>query len=282
MADKPIQELVSCMGQPVAGNPTQFMMERAFEDCELDWRYLTLEVPAENLKDAMAGFRAMGLRGGNFTIPHKVEVIQYLDGLSEAAERMGAVNCVNVVDGKLIGENTDGKGFVQSLKTLVEPAGQKVVILGAGGAARAISVELGLNGVTDITIVNRTESRGQELVDVLNNIDDVTATLNVLDGDYEVDDDVNVVINATCIGLGDAEARVPLDVETLSSQMVVADVVFNPPMTRLLRDAQQRECRVLDGLGMLVNQAVIGFNIWTNVDPRPEVMREALEEYLEI
>ena len=282
MADKPIQELVSCMGQPVAGNPTQFMMERAFEDCELDWRYLTLEVPAENLKDAMAGFRAMGLRGGNFTIPHKVEVIQYLDGLSEAAERMGAVNCVNVVDGKLIGENTDGKGFVQSLKTLVEPAGQKVVILGAGGAARAISVELGLNGVTDITIVNRTESRGQELVDILNNIDDVTATLNVLDGDYEVDDDVNVVINATCIGLGDAEARVPLDVETLSSQMVVADVVFNPPMTRLLRDAQQRECRVLDGLGMLVNQAVIGFNIWTDVDPRPEVMREALEEYLEI
>ena len=282
MADKPIQELVSCMGEPVAGNPTQFMMERAFEDCELDWRYLTLEVPAENLKDAMAGFRAMGLRGGNFTIPHKVEVIQYLDGLSEAAERMGAVNCVNVVDGKLIGENTDGKGFVQSLKTLVEPAGQKVVILGAGGAARAISVELGLNGVTDITIVNRTESRGQELVDVLNNIDDVTATLNVLDGDYEVDEDVNVVINATCIGLGDAEARVPLDVETLSSQMVVADVVFNPPMTRLLRDAQQRECRVLDGLGMLVNQAVIGFNIWTDVDPRPEVMREALEEYLEI
>ena len=282
MADKPIQELVSCMGQPVAGNPTQFMMERAFEDCELDWRYLTLEVPAENLKDAMGGFRAMGLRGGNFTIPHKVEVIQYLDGLSEAAERMGAVNCVNVVDGKLIGENTDGKGFVQSLKTLVEPAGQKVVILGAGGAARAISVELGLNGVTDITIVNRTESRGQELVDILNNIDDVTATLNVLDGDYEVDEDVNVVINATCIGLGDAEARVPLDVETLSSQMVVADVVFNPPMTRLLRDAQQRECRVLDGLGMLVNQAVIGFNIWTDVDPRPEVMREALEEYLEI
>jgi len=282
VADKPIQELVSCMGQPVAGNPTQFMMERAFEDCELDWRYLTLEVPAENLKDAMAGFRAMGLRGGNFTIPHKVEVIQYLDGLSEAAERMGAVNCVNVVDGKLIGENTDGKGFVQSLKTLVEPAGQKIVIIGAGGAARAISVELGLNGVTDITIVNRTESRGQELVDVLNNIDNVTATLNVLDGDYEVDDDVNVVINATCIGLGDAEARVPLDIETLAPHMVVADVVFNPPMTRLLRDAQQRECRVLDGLGMLVNQAVIGFNIWTDVDPRPEVMREALEEYLEI
>ena len=282
MADKPIQELVSCMGQPVAGNPTQFMMERAFADCELDWRYLTLEVPAENLKDAMAGFRAMGLRGGNFTIPHKVEVIQYLDGLSEAAERMGAVNCVNVVDGKLIGENTDGKGFVQSLKTLVEPSGQKVVIIGAGGAARAISVELGLNGVTDITIVNRTESRGQELVDVLNNIDGVTATLDVLDGDYEVDDDVTVVINATCICLGDAEARVPLDLETLSRDIVVADVVFNPPMTRLLRDAQQRECRVLDGLGMLVNQAVIGFKIWTDVDPRPEVMREALEEYLEI
>ena len=282
MADKPIQDIVSCMGKPVAGNPTQFMMERAFQDSELDWRYLTLEVPAERLADAMAGFRAMAFRGGNFTIPHKVAVLEYLDDLSEAARFMGAVNCVHVVDGKLIGENTDGKGFVQSLNEVIDAAGQQVVILGAGGAARAIAVELGLAGVTNLTIVNRTESRGQELADLLQGISGVTSRFFPLDGDFEVDEDVNVVINATSIGLGDADARVPLDIETLMPSMVVADVVFNPPQTRLLRDAKDRGCQTLDGLGMLVNQAVIGFKIWTDVDPNPNVMREALEEYLEL
>ena len=103
------------MGQPVAGNPTEFMMERAFAAAQLDWRYLTCEVPPENLASAVQGMRAMGFRGGNFTIPHKVAVIQYLDELSESAKLMGAVNCVNVKDNCLIGENTDGKGFVRSL-----------------------------------------------------------------------------------------------------------------------------------------------------------------------
>jgi shikimate dehydrogenase len=282
VVDKPIQDIVSCMGNPVAGNPSQFMMERAFAACNLDWRYLTLQVPEENLGDAMAGFRAMSFRGGNFTIPHKVAVLEYLDGLSDAARLMGAVNCVNVVDGKLIGENTDGKGFVQSLSEVIDPAGTKIVIMGAGGAARAIAVELGLAGATSIKIVNRTESRGQELLTVLQQIDDCHSSLVTLDGDFEVDEDVQVVINATSIGLGDAEAKVPLDIETLLPSMVVADVVFNPPQTRLLRDAKQRGCQTLDGLAMLVNQAVIGFKIWTKIDPDPNVMREALEEYLEL
>ena len=165
MVDRPIEEIVCCMGQPVAGNPTQFIMERAFNAAGLDWRYLTLEVPPENLSGALAGMRAMGFRGGNFTIPHKVAVIEHLDDLSEAARLMGAVNCVNQKDGQLIGENTDGKGFVQSLKKIVDPSGLKVAMFGAGGAARAVSVELGLSGVSEIIVINRTESRGQDLVD---------------------------------------------------------------------------------------------------------------------
>ncbi len=282
MPDSALQTLVSCMGQPVAGNPTQFMMERCFHAAGLDWRYLTLEVPAENLADAMKGMRSMGFQGGNFTIPHKVAVIEHLDDLSEAARLMGAVNCVNRVGDQLVGENTDGKGFVQSLKELVDPVDKKVVMIGAGGAARAIGVEVGLNQAAEITVVNRTPERGQELVDLLNNDVKVTSRLVVLDGDYQVPEDTDIVINATSIGLGDADARVPLDVETLTSQMIVADVVFNPPQTRLLRDAAAKGCQVLDGLGMLVNQAVIGFKIWTQVDPDPKVMREALEEYLEL
>ncbi len=277
-----LQEIVCCMGQPVAGNPTQFMIERAFAAAGLDWRYLTLEVPSKNLEDALRGMRAMGFKGGNFTIPHKVAVIPYLDGLSDAAEMMGAVNCVNRVGEKLMGENTDGKGFVQSLRDVTSPEGKRVVILGAGGAARAIAVELGLSGVAEITIVNRSPQRGQELVDLLNERVKVAAKFTPWSGDYTVEEGTEVVINATSIGLGNAAARVPLDYNSLQPGMVVADVIFNPPQTVFLTEAAKRGCTTLDGLGMLVNQGVIGFKIWTGITPDANVMRESLEEYLEL
>ena len=277
-----LQEIVCCMGQPVAGNPTQFMIERAFAAAGLDWRYLTLEVSPEDLEDAIRGLRGMGFKGGNLTIPHKVAVIQHLDGLSEAAELMGAVNCISRVDDKLIGENTDGKGFVQSLREVTSPDGKKVTILGAGGAARAIAVELGLSGVAEVTIVNRSQERGQELADLLNDRAKTAAKFALWEGDYAVEEGTDIVINATSIGLGDAAARVPLDYETLQPETVVADVIFNPPQTVFLTEAGNRGCKTLDGLGMLVNQGVIGFKIWTGVDPDANVMREALEEYLEL
>ena len=277
-----LQEIVCCMGQPVAGNPTQFMIERAFAAAGLDWRYLTLEVPPENLEGALQGVRAMGFKGGNFTIPHKVAVIQHLDRLSEAAELMGAVNCINRVADELIGENTDGKGFVQSLTEVTSPESKKVTVLGAGGAARAISVELGLSKVAEITVVNRSADRGEELVKLLNERVNIPAKYAPWDGDYAVEEGTDIVINATSIGLGDASARVPIDDASLQADMVVADVIFNPPQTVFLTEAANRGCKTLDGLGMLVNQGVIGFKIWTGVAPDATVMREALEEYLEL
>jgi shikimate dehydrogenase len=258
------------------------MLERAFAHHHLDWRYLTLEVPPEYLADAVRGMRAMGFVGGNITKPHKCEVIQYLDGLSDAARLMGAVNCIHRDGDKLLGENTDGKGFVQSLKEITDPAGKKVVILGAGGAARAIGVEIGLAGATELTIVNRTATRGQELADLLSDKVKVAARYAPWEGDFAVPEGTDVLINATSIGLFEPEARIALDVNTLAAGMVVADVVFNPPDTRLLRDARDRGCKPLDGLGMLVNQGAIGFKIWTGIDPDTVVMREALEEFLGI
>jgi len=259
------------------------MMERAFAAAELDdWRYLTLEVPAEKLTDAMRGLRAMGFRGANFTIPHKVAVIPLLDELSPAAELMGAVNCMKRDGDKLLGENTDGKGFVQSLRTLLDAAGKRFAVLGSGGAARAIAVELGLSGAAEIVIVNRTVARGQDLVTLLTDRVKVNSRLVHWKGDYEVPAEIDVLINATSIGLGDAQARVPVDANSLRKELVVADVIFNPPRTRLIRDAEQRGCRTLDGLGMLVNQAVIAFKIWTGVDADADVMQEALEEFLNV
>lgn len=273
------QELTAAFGQPISENPTQAMVEAAYKHHKLDWRYLTIEVTPEGLAAAVEGAKAMGFRGFNCTIPHKVEVIKYLDTLGDSARVMGAVNCVVIKDGKLIGENTDGKGFVESLKTLTNPEGKSVVIFGAGGAARAISVEVGLAGASKITIVNRSTERGQELVSLLKDKLNLESHFVKWDGDYQIDPSTDVVINATSIGLyPDVDARLALDTTSLKPNMVVADVIPNPPETRLVREARETGCMVIDGLGMLVNQGVIGIKYWTGVDPDPQVMRKALED----
>lgn len=278
------QELVGCFGFPVAENPTQAMIEPAFRALGLDWRYLTLEVRPEDLPAAVAGARAFGFRGFNCTIPHKVAVIEHLDGLGESAALMGAVNCVVNREGRFIGENTDGKGFVASFRELADPAGQSMLLLGAGGAARAIGVEMALAGVRRITLANRGESRGRELEALLRGPVNEAAggglEIEYLpwDSDLTVPEGTGIVVNATSIGLyPDIAARVALDVESLSEDMVVADVIPNPPRTRLVEDARARGCRVIDGLGMLVAQGVIGIEYWTGQTPDPAVMRGGLE-----
>jgi shikimate dehydrogenase len=258
------------------------MMEKAFAAAGLDWKYLTCEVTPENLADAVRGIRALGFKGANLTIPHKVAVTTLLDRLSPAAELMGAVNCVNRVDEQLVGENTDGKGFFQSLREFGDPARRNYVLLGAGGAARAIAVELGLGGAGSITIVNRDPARGQSLADLVRQRTTAAAEFIPLSGDYAIPADADVFISATSIGLGDAKARVPIVASSLRPELIVADVIFNPPRTWLIRTAADRGCKTLDGLGMLVNQAVISFRIWTGREPDAGVMRDALEEFLEI
>ncbi len=272
------QELTALFGSPVAENPTQAMVEAAYRHHGLDWRYLTLEVTPENLADAVRGARALGFRGFHCTLPHKIAVIEHLDGLGESAQLMGAVNCVVARAGKWIGENTDGKGFVESLRELIDPRGKRCVIFGAGGAARAIAVEMALCGTQAMTIVNRDQDRGQALCRLLRDRLKVDARFVGWQGDYRVEPDTDVVINATSIGLfPDVDARLALDVQSLLPNMIVADVIPNPPRTRLIREAELRGCRVLDGLGMLVNQGVIGIKLWTGVDVDATVMRQALE-----
>ncbi len=273
------QEITALFGSPVAENPTQAMVEAAYRHHKLEWRYLTLEVTREALRDAVQGARAMGFRGFHCTIPHKVSVIEHLDGLAESARVMGAVNCVVRRGEKLIGENTDGKGFVQSLRGLTDPRGKNLVVFGAGGAARAITVETALAGAKSLTVVNRDRARGEELCRLL--VDQVKADARFVpwQGDYRVPEGTDVVINATSIGLfPDVDARVALDLSSLSPRMIVADVIPNPPRTRLIREAEAQGCQVLDGLGMLVNQGVIGIKLWTGVDVEPGVMRQALEQ----
>jgi shikimate dehydrogenase len=273
------QELTAVFGKPVAENPTQVMVEAAYRHHGLQWRYLTIEVDPLQLEDAVRGARAMAFAGFNCTIPHKVAVVPYLDDLAESARLIGAVNCVVRRGGKLIGENTDGRGFLTSLRSLVDPRGRHVVMFGAGGAARAIGVELALAGAARIVVVNRGEERGRELAGLLGRAGLKDVHHVAWQGRYRIPRTAEVVINATSIGLfPDVDAELPIELDSLLPGMIVADVIPNPPRTRLVRSAEQHGCRVIDGLGMLVNQGVIGIKLWTGTDPDPAVMRAALEE----
>lgn len=266
-----------------AQNPTVAIMEAAFADAGLDCRYLNCEVPAESLADAVRGAVAMGWLGFNCSIPHKVAVLQHLDALAPSAEIIGAVNTVVIErEGdqvRLIGENTDGQGFVQSMRTVADPAGQHVVVLGAGGAARAIAVETALAGALSITVVNRTAERGQDLADLIDTRTAAAGRYLPWEPSLHVPHGTGVLINATSIGFHPDEGAMPdVDMSTLDSTTVVADVVANPPRTRFLAAAAERGCTTLDGLGMLVNQALVAVRLWTGREVSGPVMRDVLQE----
>ena len=265
------------MSQGAAGNPTVAMVEAAYAHHGLNWRYINLEVAPEDLAAAVAGARAMGFRGFNLSLPHKVTVIPLLDGLGESAALMGAVNCVvRQADGRFIGENTDGKGFLKSLEAVIDPRGKSILLFGAGGAARAIAVELALAGAGHIQVVNRSRERGEELAALLRERVGVSSAFEEWRTQHEIADEVQIVINGTSVGLYDENAALDLELDGLRPGMVVCDVVFNPVRTRLLREAEARGCVTLDGLGMLVNQGVIGVRYWTGLDPDAAVMSRAL------
>jgi len=274
-----LSQLTGCLASPVDENPSVAMVEAAYKHHGLNFRYINIEVGPDKLGEVVAGARAMGWVGFNCSLPNKVAVIQYLDGLGESAALIGAVNCAVMRDGKLIGENTDGKGFLQSLTEVRDPNGKSVVMFGAGGAARAIGVELALAGAAKIIVVNRDPKRGQEVVDLINTKTGTSAELVTWNSTYSIPSEVEIVINATSIGLfPDVNANLNIAFDSLRSGVVVADVIPNPPATNLLREAKSRGCITLDGLGMLVNQGVIGIKYWTGIDADASVMRKALED----
>lgn len=269
--------LTGSFAYPAAENPTVAMVEAAYRHHRIDARYLNCEVVPAGLADAVRGARAMGWVGFNCSLPHKVAVVAMLDQLAPSASVIGAVNCVVRHGNSLVGENTDGQGFMTSLRTVIDPAGLAVVILGAGGAARAIAVELALSGAAQLEIVNRDIGRARELARLVRTCSTLPIDVTAWAGTYTIQKRADLIINATPVGLfPDVEAAPDIQIDSLRPDLVVADVIPNPPQTRLLRLAEQAGCTVLDGLGMLVNQGRIAINHWTGTDPDPEVMHRAL------
>lgn len=271
-------ELVGAFGCPIDENPTGVMEEAAFAECGLNYRYLTVKVEKEDLRAAMEGVKAFQMRGINLTIPHKVEVLKYLDELSPAAEIIGAVNMVVNHNGRLWGENTDGKGFLISLKNEgVTPEGKTVMILGAGGAARAISVECALAKAKKIIIANIVREEGENLVQLIQEKTGVPAEFIMWEGAVAVPGEVDILSNATSVGLyPNTDQKPEVDYDTLHKKMVVTDVIFNDPNSLFLGEAKKRGAKTINGLGMLVNQGALNFKLWTGVEAPIEVMKDTL------
>jgi shikimate dehydrogenase len=276
-------ELLACFGQPVAENPTGVMQEAGFRELGLNWRYLTVEVAPANLREAILGVRAFGMRGLNLTIPHKVAVMQYLDEIAPDAGVIGAVNTVRREGDRLVGENTDGKGFLHGMRTDagLDPKGKHAVVLGAGGAARAIATELALAGAAEVLVVNRSVERGEAMVADLAAKTGHTIRFQPWHGIHRVSPVTDLLVNATSIGLfPDVDAMPPVDLTGARPGMLVSDVVFNPPETPLLAAARRLGLPTLDGLSMLVYQGTIGFELWTGRQAPAEVMKRALARAL--
>lgn len=271
--------LTGSFATPAAENPTVAMVEAAYAHHGLDARYLNCDVAPGSLADAVRGAVAMGWVGFNCSLPHKQAVIGLLDELTDAARLIGAVNCVVRRGDRLVGENTDGKGFVESLRTVVDPAGASVLVVGAGGAGRAVAVETALAGAARVTVLNRSAERGREVAALVDGSTPAQGASLPWEGRVAVPAGTDIVVQATSVGLfPGTEDVVDLDLDSLDASVVVADVVPNPPRTRLLREAEQRGCRTLDGLGMLVEQGAVAIRLWTGVDPDRAVMRRALAD----
>ncbi|MEN6315726.1 MAG: shikimate dehydrogenase [Clostridiaceae bacterium] len=278
-----LDNLVGVFGHPAAENPGVVIQEAAFKSLGLErWRFLTIDVEPDDLEAAIHGLKAFKMRGINCTIPHKINVIKYLDELSESAKLIGAVNTIINHDGRLFGENTDGKGFMLSLKSNnVDPKGKNIVILGAGGAARAISVETALAGAGKITIVNRPEDRhlGDSLYKLLNEKLKMETVYVDWIGKYRIPDDTDILINATSIGLyPNINDKPNIEYDCITRDLVVQDVIPNPAFTPFLGEADKRGAKWQSGIGMLINQAALNIKMWTGLEPDKAVMMKALEE----
>jgi len=276
--------LVGIIGHPLGHTLSPTIHNAAFDYMGLNWFYVPLLVQPGSLPAAIDGIRALGLAGVNVTMPFKTEVLPLLDEVAMFAESVGAINTILLDKGKLIGYNTDGRGFYTALVRDLgfEVKGRKILVLGAGGASRSVTVSLALAGCASIIIVNRSPEHSEQLADIIHrSAPEVDVTLFSPDDDYDlVVADSDVIINATPLTTFSGSAlRIP--VAMLNKNQLVCDLNYSLYQPPLLQEAEARGAQVMDGKGMLLYQAAAAFEIWTGLEAPVEVMRVALIKALE-
>lgn len=277
-----MKRYLGIIGDPIEHTLSPVMHQAALEAQGLNYLYLPFRVSAANLREALDGLKALGFVGVNVTIPHKTAVMPYLDKLTQEAELIGAVNTLHLDHGRWVGYNTDGWGFLRSLQESgeVNPAGARILVFGAGGAARAVTAQLGFAQAKEITIANRNLRRAEALArEMEDKISDVRFRAIDLSPGPVADamEGAEIIINATPLGMeGYATLPLPVKPEWFVPRHRVADLVYHPRETRFLQWAKAAGAHTISGVGMLLYQGVESYRIWTRVDPPVEVMRDAL------
>ena len=288
--------IIGVIGYPVSHSRSPQMHNAAIADLGLNFVYLPFNVKPQDLEDAIKGFKAQQLVGVNVTIPHKQVVIPMVDQLSTQADLIGAVNTLIFEEDQIYGHNTDAEGFIQAMEetlnlSQIELPSQdiKVVVLGAGGAARAIIVALALNGATEIIIANRTRARAKHLIrdlgckfsglERMSQVQFKFAEINSEELANHISTS-HLLVNTTSVGMIASNEIDLFNLDALSVRTVVYDIVYTPPVTALMKAAQIRGCPTIGGIGMLVHQGSIAFQKWTNVVPNVSIMRQALLQSL--
>jgi shikimate dehydrogenase len=274
------------LGYPLGHTRSPSMHNAAFAALGLDYRYVPLEVKPEGLSAVFSALRIMENFGGaNVTVPHKVAAMELVDGRTEEAERIGAVNTLFWRDRELWGDNTDAQGFLSSLVEDLgfHPRGRRVMVLGAGGAARAVLCALIGAGVEEIYVVNRTVERAQELAQRYGKVKEAPTLvpLGFFDSRFRSAlKGCDLLINSTSVGLSRDDPPL-FDYDLLPPGIAVCDLIYEPPLTPLLEAARGKGCRILNGLGMLVRQGALSFHLWTGKEPPLEEMRGAVGNSLD-
>ncbi|RAL25817.1 shikimate dehydrogenase [Thermoflavimicrobium daqui] len=268
------------IGHPVAHSKSPDMMNRACQYLGLPYVYLAYDIDPEKLEQAVNGMKSLKFRGFNVTIPYKVEVINFLDELDDSAKEIGAVNTVVQDAGKWVGHNTDGVGYLRSLveEIPLKLSEQKVVMLGAGGAARAVGYALATAGVRKISIANRTVQKADQLAKHLSRWTS-TEALALSHANQSIQE-ATLLINTTSIGMHPNTSQAPIPKSWLHENLVVSDLIYHPKETELLQTAKQLGAQVHNGLGMLVHQAAIAFELWLGKAAPIQLMKEVLEASL--
>ncbi len=269
--------VLGIIGHPVEHSLSPAMHNAALAALQLDYVYVPFPVVPDFLGQAVEGLRRLGVRGFNVTIPHKSAIVPFLDGLSPDAELCGAVNTVRREGDRLLGFNTDGIGFVASLRADLarDPRGASVVVLGAGGAARGAIAALAAAGAGRITVANRTRERGEGLLETIRRAyPAVRLALSSLDGEAlsTVLPQADILVNTTSIGMNGTNFEY-LESSLLSQQAAVYDMVYVPAETPLLAAARERGIACANGLGMLAAQGEAAFTLWTGQEPPPGLMK---------
>lgn len=279
-------KIFGIFGWPVEHSFSPAMHNSAFDNLGMDCAYVPFPVEPDYIEKAVDAIRSLGISGVNVTIPHKSSVIRFLDEISREARLIGAVNTIVNRNGVLTGYNTDAPGFLKSLEKNagVSPAGKRVLILGAGGAARAVSIQLAIAGAVEIALTSPVAGEAEGLA---NSIIESSLDVKVKSISWDREEiskyagDSDILINATPVGMHPrVEEMPPVDFETVTKDLLVCDLIYNPDETMLLREARVHGLKTLNGMGMLLYQGAIAFELWTGIEPPIEVMREALQKSL--